>query len=181
MAKNRNENTAPVSVEVVERVETVNQASGFLRLIELERSFVIFSLIYFPVAWLFLGRGYLEQFLLGIYTVVMVVLSLLMMGKFVLHFAGAADNHTGKFGRLFAVYVFNGFLPLVMLKAFGHIINMILPIDKHQGIVCDLVRLFRQFYYDIFHYQTALNYFILGSLAVMFFFAVMSVRRNESE
>ena len=179
MAKTTVENN--VSVLDVERVESVNQISGLMRLLELERSFIIFSVIYFPVTWLFLNRGYLEEFLLGLYTLVMIILSLLMVGKFVLHFANAADKHTGKFGRLFAIYIFNGFLPLVMLKAFGHVLNMILPIDKHQGIVCDLVRLFRQFYYDIFHYQTALNYFILGSLAVMFFFAVWSVRQNDSD
>lgn len=164
---------------IVEKAAVISNLSGLMRLFELERSFLIFSLIYFPVAWLFLGRGYLENFLLAIYTVVMSILALMMIAKFVLHLTAASDNRTGKSGSIFVMYLVDALVPLVMLKAFGHIINLILPIDRHQGIVCDLVRLFRQFYYDIFQFQTTLNYVILGGLVITFIAAVWGVRRYD--
>lgn len=177
MAK-KNLETTNIDVNSVEaqNPEMVNRMGGLIRLFELERSFIIFSLIYFPVAWLFLNRGFLENFLLGIYTVVMVVMAVIILGKFVLHLT-SEQAEGGR--RLFARYLVDAFVPLLMLKAFGHILNLILPYDRHQGIVCDLVRLFRQFYYDIFHFQTSLNYIILGSLLITFVGAVWAANRTS--
>jgi|GEM_PF-6269194 len=175
MAKKIEETTTVVT----EQVEVVSRVGGLMRLFELERSFLIFALIYFPVAWLFLGRGYLENFLLAIYTVVMIILAVMMIAKFVLHLATAADNRGAQSGRLFVMYLIDGLVPLAMLKVFGHILNMILPFDRHQGIVCDLVRLFRQFYYEIFQFQTTLNYVIIGGLVITFVAAVWAVTKNN--
>lgn len=159
----------------------VNRFSGIMRLLELERAFLIFSIIYFPVAWLFLHRGILETAILLVYTIVLALVAVLMIAKFVIHLSNSADNHNGNYGSLFSVYVFDALLPLFMLKALGHLIDLMLPVDRHMGIVCDLVRLFRSLYYGVFSYQYTLSLFIAFSLVVMFVFTVWSVgKRNNN-
>jgi hypothetical protein len=167
----------------LEQVETeqVNRLGGVMRLLELERSFLIFAVIYFPIAWLFLNRGPIEEAILVLYTIVLGIVGVMMLVKFIVHLANAANDHSGRFGTLFTVYIFNALVPLVMFKVFGFVINAVLPIDRHQGLMCDLVRLFRNLYYHILQWQTSLSYIILGSLAAMFIFTLWSVRGRDNE
>lgn len=169
------------STNVTNDTSPVVQMGGLMRLFELERSFLIFAIIYFPVTWLFLYRGVIEEAILGVYTFVMALIAAILLGKFVVHLGNSANDHDGKFGSLFTVYIFNAFTPLAMLKVFGYVANLILPADKHIGLMCDLVRLFRHLYFNIFQWQATLNYLILGSLTVMFIFALWSVRPHESK
>lgn len=155
--------------------ETVGRVSGFMRLLELERAFIIFSIIYIPVAWLFLNRGYVEEGLLLIYTLILAIIGVIMVARFALFMADAANKHSGNYGSLLLRYLVDAFIPLVMFKVLGFVFMSILPMDRHRGLMCDLVRLLRHLYWETLKVQHSLDLIILVSAALVFGFAVWSI------
>jgi hypothetical protein len=158
----------------------VARVRGWLRLLELERSFFIFSVIYFPVTWLFLYQeGLVERTILAVYTIVLAVIGLLMLIKFAFFLAEQADNHTGNYGTLLIRYLANMFFPLVMFKAFAYVIFQLLPAE-HEGLVCHFIWLYKALYLRIFDFQHAISLVILGSAALVWVFVLWSVSKRSN-
>jgi hypothetical protein len=144
---------------------------------DLERSFIIFSVVYLPIAILFFNQGGLERALLAIYTVLLMGLAGVLLVKFVIYLAAAANEHKSNYGGVFAMYFFQVLIPLVMFKVFGYVAVLLLP-AKGMGF-CDLRHFVLELYYGVFQYQHSLNLAIAASLAVVTALALWSVGKKN--
>lgn len=142
----------------------------------LERFFLVFAIIYFPVSFLYLNRGFIAEALLTVYTVIMLVAAVMMLMKFCVWLARFANRHEGNFGDLWLIYLLDALFPLLMLKFFVSIAYQLLP-PVHMGIWCEF-KYFVINMLNLFSVQQNLSYAILGSLVLLFGFTVWSVRRN---
>ncbi len=149
----------------------------FFKEFEAEKSFASFLLIYIVVAWLFLGRGVLEETILVLFTGVMVGAAFYLIFKFVKYLAKAADSRDGKFGSLLVVYILNLLVPLIGLRLFGYTLISILP-RNHEGLpklLCDLFNLFEDLYWGVFEVPQTLDFLMMGSLVLFGLLSVISV------
>jgi len=145
---------------------------------DLERSYLVFAIIYFPVAVLFVSQGAIEHVLLTLYTLVMFFIGLLLVLKFIIFFADAANEHRSNYGSLFAMYVFSVMIPLLMAKVYGYVFIRMMP-RTHEGILCDLKNMALDMYYGVFNYQHTLDILIASSFAVFALMAVWAVGRKK--
>lgn len=144
---------------------------------EAEKSYASFLAIYAVVAWLFLGRGVLEETLLVLFTGVMLTVGVALVVKFFRFLAKAADARDGKIGSLFVFYLLDFLVPLLGFRLFGYVINRVIPYE-HDGLpqlLCDLYTMYRDLYYRIFDVAQNLELLILGSFIFMTILTVISI------
>ena len=153
----------------------IDKISNFF---DLERSFIVFSVVYLPVAVLFLNGGWIEQTILAVYTVVMVAVAVMLMIKFALFLSKSATNSDGNYGALFMMYVFQVLIPLLMLKLFGYITISMMPV-RHYDLTCTLKRVFTDLYFYVFKYQSSLDWLIVGTFVVVSGLALWSIGKKK--
>lgn len=141
--------------------------------LNLEQAYIIFAVIYLPFAVLLRNQGFIAESLLNVYTLVMMFVALILVGRFVLFLGRLANEHNAQYGSLWIMYVLDVLIPLVTAKVYGMVILQMLP-ERHVGILCEVVNFVRSLMW-IFQYQHALNILILSTLAVFGGFAIWSV------
>jgi hypothetical protein len=139
----------------------------------LEQLFIIFSIIYIPVAALYLNQGILAYVLLTLFTFALGTVGLVLLARFVYFVSVQADNASGKFGSVFRLYVTNVFAVFLVYKLLGYVIWATLP-PYHQGILCDIVNFVKDLFF-LFNVQTALNTALIVSLPIALGLAVLSI------
>lgn len=158
-------------------INTRKRLVSLIQSIEASSSFLVFSIIYIPVAFLFLNRGTVAEVSLAIYTIIMFVWGLFLIGKFILYIAERADSHNGQMGSVLVVYMMNMFIPLVIFKVLGYVGWGLLPIS-HRGIVCDM-KWYIMDLYRIFNFQHTLTLLIASSLILMALATVWSIMKKQ--
>lgn len=145
----------------------------------LEQAYIVFAVIYFPCALLFNNRGLFAGIILIIYTLVMILVSFVLLGRFVLFLAKQANEHSGMYGSVLVMYVLDMLIPLVMMKFYAVTTLTLLP-EQHEGFMCELVRFVRNFYftYDVQH---NLDLLIMASLVGVGVMALVGVRREAEK
>lgn len=161
------ENTSSFRQKVSRRLSSVSTDWN------LEQLFIIFSIIYVPVAALYLNQGVLAYVILTLFTFALGTVGLVLLARFVYFLSLQADNATGKFGSVFRMYVTNVLSVLLVYKLLAYVIWATLP-PYHQGILCDIVRFVKDLFY-LFNIQTALTTAIVVSLPIALALAVLSI------
>lgn len=139
------------------------------RIFQPESTFIIFGLIYFPFAALFLDQGLLENVILAVYTLVMFIAAIFLISRFALFVANAANQHSDNYGSLLVMYMLDFAFPVLMLKAFSAVTMMMLPcchcVDKTR-LICEVSSFIRTMHatYDV---QQILSSVFLVSLLVV--------------
>ena len=157
--------------------KSVRDSFDKLTQFSLEQAYIVFAIIYFPCALLFDNRGLFAGIILIIYTLALLIASVVMLGKFVLFLAAQANEHSGKYGSVLVMYVLDMLIPLVMIKFFALTAINLLP-ERHEGFACELVHFVRNFYftYDVQH---NLDLLIMASLVGVGAMALLAVRKGE--
>jgi hypothetical protein len=153
-----------------------------LRPFVLEQAYIVFALIYFPVSFLFQGRGRFAAALLALYTFVMLAVGVVLIVKFVYYLARSANQHSGRYGSVFVSYILDAFIPLVMFKFFFITLwNILTSWPNMGGCWCQFVDFVKGVYflYDMFGKQTILTNLIIWSLAAVGLFTLWSVGKRE--
>lgn len=133
---------------------------------EIQRGFIIFSIIYFPVNVLFVKNGDVSQLLMSIYIFLMLLAGCVLLWLHINILGRAIDENLSLQSVLRSTAV-NALLPLVMFKVIAQTILDMLP-DNHKNLNdfwCD-VRHFIFDLYKIFEPQDTLNWVIIGVLVV---------------
>lgn len=142
----------------------------------LTRTFFVFSILYFPVSVLFLGRGTLSEVMLTLYTLIMVVLATSLILRFMISFASSSNARSGQLGSLFILYMINVLFPLCMFKVFVHIGWWLLPTSL-PGFWCEVTCFIKDMYF-LFDVQTTLNWVIVVSLTSMFLITLWNTQKK---
>jgi len=142
----------------------------------LTRTFFVFSILYFPVSVLFLGRGTLVEVILALYTLIMVVLGSSLILRFIISFASSSNARSGQLGSLFILYLINVLAPLCMFKVFVHIGWWLLPTSL-PGFWCEVTCFIKDIYF-LFDVQATLNWVIIVSLVSMFLATLWNTRKK---
>lgn len=145
--------------------------------LNIEQAYIIFAIIYLPFVVLLRNQGFIAESLLNVYTLVLMFVALVMVGRFILFLGKLANEHSGQYGSLWIMYVLDLLIPLVTAKIYGMVVLQMLP-ERHVGILCEIVNFVRSLMWT-FHYQQALNILILATLAVFGGFAVWSVGKGK--
>lgn len=145
--------------------------------LSLEQAYVIFAVIYMPFTVLLSHRGFIAESLLNIYTLALMIVGVILVGKFMVYLGKLANEHNSQYGSLWVMYVLDVLIPLVTFKVYGLVITNMLP-ERHVGILCEIVNFVRSLMW-VFQYQRTLNILILATLVVFGGFAVWSVGRNK--
>jgi hypothetical protein len=141
----------------------------------LTRSFLIFSVLYFPVAILFLNRGALPEVILALYTLVLVVLGLILIARFLVSLASTANSRSGQIGSLFILYLINVLIPLLMYKVLIFVGWQLLPAIP--GILCEITCFIKDLYF-LFNVQETLSYVIVVSLLAIFLLTLWNTQKK---
>lgn len=145
---------------------------------DLERSYIIFALLYFPIVVLFINQGLIEKLILVIYTILLGFVGAVLLIKFIMFLVSSANEHKNNYGSILGMYVFDALMPLLMFKVLGYVIVQMLP-KTHSGLLCDLVNFIKDLYYYVFAYQQTLTVVIAASFVSVAALALWSVGRGS--
>ncbi len=161
-----------------EIVTNRSRLASLYHVLELDRAFIIFSIIYFPVAVLFLNNGIEAEIALFLFTLILGLLGILLIANFLLFLGRSANNHRDNYGSVLAMYVLNLLAPLLMFKIFAYVILRLLP-KTHEGFMCE-VKDFVIDIYNILQIQNSLNLIILLSMVTVGWFAMKAVGKQTN-
>lgn len=145
--------------------------------LNLEQAYIIFAVIYLPFVILLRNQGFIAESLLNVYTLLLMVVGVILVGRFIVLLGRMANEHNGQYGSLWIMYVLDLLIPLVTFKIYGMVIMQMLP-ERHVGILCEIVNFVRSMMW-VFQYQRTLNLLILATLAVFGGFAIWSIGRSN--
>lgn len=148
---------------------------NFLKHFPLTRTFLVFSVLYFPITLLFLNRGLLPEVILALYTLLLIVGGILLIFRFLVSLASSANSRNGQVGSLFILYLLNVLFPLLMFKMIAFVILQLLPLTP--GILCEITCFIKDVYL-LYSVQNSLNHLIVGSSLPMFLFTLWSVQKK---
>ena len=158
------------------QTKNIKKNSKFIsKILELDRAFIVFGLIYLPITLLFLDNGTLAEVTLLIFTILMFTLGAVLISGFILFLSKSANERSANMGSVMMMYVLNMLIPLIVFKFLFYTILKLLPVS-HDGFLCDLKHLTIDMY-RIFQPQDTLNLIILFSFALITFFTVKSVNK----
>lgn len=162
--------------KVQQFVSKLKPNAGFWKLadsLKLEHVYVVFVPIYILCAVLFRGQGQLPEALLAWFTIVMILVSVLMLVKFVIYAAKLANEGEGKYGSLLVAYLVDALLPMLMLKLYLYVGWLLLP-STHEGWVCVVTDFIRDLY-RLFNFQHSLDVLIVVTAAVVGLVGILAI------
>ena len=139
----------------------------------LESSYVVFGLLLMPVSFLFLQGATISRSLLTIYVVIMINLGLILLLRFIVNVARAANNRNGRYGDLLIHFIPSLLFNLIMFKFYGYLFIALMP-RNHSTIIYKFSNYVLR-YYKILDYQDVLNGIIIGSLIIVAFFTYRAI------
>ncbi len=169
-----------ITKDMLERLLSMfglKQSRGRISRFKPEQTFLIFSVIYFPIALLLLNKGTLSKVLLMIYTAVLFLLGLFLLVRFVIYLAVAANTRNNKIGTLMLMYIVRVMIPLYMFKFLGLMAVSLLP-TSHTGLMCELKNMFIDLYH-LYNVQQSIDFAILLSAIPILLLALWSVNKGK--
>lgn len=157
--------------------ESLSKISSWL---DLERSYLIFAVIYFPITILFLRQGIIETLILAIYSILMFLVGLVLIFKFVLFLGKSANEGARNYGSILIMYVIDVLFPLLMAKLYAHVFMQLLP-GSADGILCNIRCLSKDMYYYLYDFQNTVTVLIIASFVVIVSLALWSVGRPAAK
>lgn len=145
--------------------------------LNLEQAYIIFSVVYVPFTVLLLNQGFIPETLIALYTIGLLIVTAILIGRFILLFGKHANEHSGEYGTLFVMYVLDVLIPLLMVKVYAMVIMSLLP-ERHVGLVCEVTHFIRRLFWT-FDIHQALNIVILGTLVTFAGLAALSVKKDK--
>lgn len=146
------------------------------KVLELDRVFIILSLIYLPLILLFLENGTLAEITLTIYSAIIIALGVTLLSSFILYLSKSANDNSKNMGSLMLMYVLNVLIPLITFKLVAYVVWKLLP-SSHEGILCDIKYLIIDLY-RIFQPQTTINYLVIFSFTLVAYFTLKAVNHK---